>query len=270
MPRFLLKSPEKLERSAVALTRSLGAALRLASEDPVEDGDHEAGDGADKEGRPPIEHAAQHAAGRVADCGSDGDGEIEDGQDSVAGSLVEKVREHGGCEDAERGLAHSHQRVADEHAPVVVHPGRGEGEQAPEDGAAHDERLAADAVAEPARKRSAKHVNDEHRRGQQAELFVAPAELLLDERLGSGQDVAVDVVEQVKADEKAQRNDRRAEARTANGLGQSRHADSEYPRAANLPSRFLGQQHDEQLVVIRLASLRIRFGVALRIQIVLD
>ena len=80
-------------------------------------------------------------------------------------------------------------------------PGGGQSGQAPEHRAGDDERLAREAVAEPAGERRGEHVEEEERGGQRAHLLVGGVEFALDEREFAGEDVAVDVVEQVEGDE---------------------------------------------------------------------
>ncbi len=59
-------------------------------------------------------------------------------------------------------------------------------------------------VAEPAGERRGNHVEEKERRGQRAHLLIGRVELTLDERHFAGQNVAVDVVQQVEADEQEQ------------------------------------------------------------------
>ena len=94
--------------------------------------------------------------------------------------------------------------MADVEGPVVVDPGGGEGGDAPEDRAGDDEGLAAEAVAEPAGERGGDHVDEEEGGGQRAHLLVSGVELALDEGDFAGEDVAVDVVEQVEGDEQGE------------------------------------------------------------------
>ena len=86
-----------------------------------------------------------------------------------------------------------------------MHPGCGQRSQAPQHRAGDDERLAAKAVAQPAGQRRRKHVSDKKRRGQRSYLLIGGMKFALDERNLAGQDIAVDVVQQVEADEQQQR-----------------------------------------------------------------
>jgi hypothetical protein len=94
-----------------------------------------------------------------------------------------------------------------------VNPDGGERGKAPEDRAGDDERLAREAVSEPAGQRGGDHIEEEQRGGQRAHLLVGGVEVALDQRQFAGQDVAVDVVEQVEADEQHQRRHGGADAR---------------------------------------------------------
>ena len=85
-----------------------------------------------------------------------------------------------------------------------MHPGRAQGGHAPKHRAGNDERLAGKAVSEPAGGRRGKHVEEKERGGEPAHLLVRGVELALDERDFAGEDVAVDVVEEVEADEQDQ------------------------------------------------------------------
>ena len=144
-------------------------------------------------------------AGQIAEGRANGNGHIKDGEDAVAFALGIEVGQHGGGEDAEGGLADADQGLADVEGPVAVNPDGGQRGQAPENRAGDDERLAREAVAEPAGERRGEHVEDEQRGGERAHLLVGGVELALDEREFAGKDVAVDVVEQVEGDEQQER-----------------------------------------------------------------
>ena len=189
-----------------------GAALGFAANPAVEGGNDEAGNGADKERRAPAPVRADLPAGQIAQRRAHGNGQIKDGEDAVAIALGIEVGQHGGGEDAEGGLADADQRVADVEGPVAVDPGRAERGQAPQDRAGDDERLAAEAVAQPAGERRGEHVEDEQRGGERAHLLVGGVKLALDQRDFAGQNVAVNVVEEVEADEQQQRPQGGAEA----------------------------------------------------------
>jgi hypothetical protein len=81
-----------------------------------------------------------------------------------------------------------------------------EGGDAPEECSGDNERLAREMVAEPAGERRNDHVNEEKDGREQADLGVVNGELLLDERLDAGKDVAVDEVEEIKGREKKERH----------------------------------------------------------------
>ena len=65
--------------------------------------------------------------------------------------------------------------------------------------------LTREAVAQPAGQRRGKHIEKEQRGCQRAHLLVGGVEFALDQREFAGQDVAVDVVEQVESDKQQQR-----------------------------------------------------------------
>ena len=81
------------------------------------------------------------------------------------------------------------------------------GGEAPQDCAGDDKGLAAIAVAEPAGERRGQHVDDEHGGGECAHLLAGGVEFSLDEREFAGEDVAIDVVEEVEGDEEDKRGE---------------------------------------------------------------
>jgi len=181
-----------------------GAADGFAAQAHVEGGDDQAGNGADEEWGAPAVGGAELASRDIAEGRADGDGEVEDGQNAVSLALRVEVGEDGGGEDAEGGLADADDGVADEEGAVVVDPGGGEGGDAPEECAGDDEGLAAEVVAEPAGEGGGDHVNEEEGGGEQAHLLVSGVEVGLDERDFAGEDVAVNVIEQVEGDEQGE------------------------------------------------------------------
>ena len=60
-------------------------------------------------------------------------------------------------------------------------------------------------VSQPAGERGGEHVKDKQRRSERAHLLVGGVEFALDERDLAGENVAVNVVEEVEADEQQQR-----------------------------------------------------------------
>ncbi len=84
--------------------------------------------------------------------------------------------------------------------------------QAPQDSTDDDERLAAKPVAEPASERRDDHIGEKERRGQRAHLLVGGMKLTLDQRLLAGQNIAVDVVEQIEGEQKRDGADGGAES----------------------------------------------------------
>ena len=128
-------------------------------------------------------------------------------------TLADEKSAGGRSKDGEGRFANAHKRLARVEGPVAVNPDGAEGCQAPEDGAGHNERLAAVPVAEPAGERRGNHIENEHRRGQRAHLLVGGVEFTLDEGLCAGQNVSVNEIEQVKADEQQKCNQSGREAR---------------------------------------------------------
>ena len=119
---------------------------------------------------------------------------------------------HSRGEDAEGGFADTDDGVAEVERPVGVHPCGAERGEAPQDSAADDERLAAISITQPTGERRGKHVDEEHGRGKRAHLLVGGVEFVLDEREFAGENVAIDVVEQVEGDEEDQRGEGGADA----------------------------------------------------------
>src|ERR1017187_1793325 len=195
------------------------ASLGLAADPSVERGDDQAGNCADEEWRAPAPEAAQYPARQVAEGRADGNGEGKDGEDAIAVALGIEVGQHSGGEDAEGRLAYAYERMADVEGPVVMNPRRAQRGQAPQDRAADNERLSAETISQPAGGGRSEHVKEQQRRGQRAHLLVGGVELPLNERYLAGQDVAVDVVEQVEADQQQQGPQGGADALAA-GLGQ--------------------------------------------------
>ncbi len=188
-------------RSGLLLAMVLRAAFRLAAPHAVEPGDDQAGDGAEEKGPTPSPQAAQFPARKIAECRAYGNGQIEDGEDAVAVALRIEICEHGGGVDAEGGLAYANQRAPGVEAQVGVHKGSTERGQAPENRAGDDERLAAKPVAQPTAERRTDHVGEEECCGERAHLLVGCAELFLDEWLRTGEDVAIEVIEQIERDQ---------------------------------------------------------------------
>ena len=200
-----MKSPQKGGAVEGGADVVAGAALGFAAPEAIERRDDEAGNGADEERPAPAPAGAELAAGQVAQGRADGNGQIEDGEDAVAVALGIEVGQHGGGEDAEGGLADADDRPGGCRGPVAVDPDGGQRGQAPENRAGDDQRLAREAVAEPAGERRGEHIEEEERGGQRAHLLVGGVEFALDQREFAGKDVAVDVVEQVEGDEQQQR-----------------------------------------------------------------
>ena len=178
-----------------------GATLRLAAYPAIKRSNDDSGNRADKEGRTPTPQGAEFSAGQVSESRANGDGQIEDGENAVALSLRVKICQHCWSKDNERRLAHSHDGVADVERPIVVDPCRSECSDAPQQGAANDEGLASEVVAQPACEWRDQHVDHKQRRGKSTHLLVSGVKLALDERDFTGQNVAVNVVEEVEADE---------------------------------------------------------------------
>ena len=153
------------------------------------------------------------AASHVAEGGADGNRDVEDGEDAIAVALGIEVGDHCRRENAEGGFADADDGVAEVERPVAVDPRGAERGEAPEHGAGDDEGLAAIAVAEPAGERRGQHVDEEHGGGERAHLLAGGVEFILNQGEFAGEDVAVDVVEQVEGDEEDQRGEGWADAR---------------------------------------------------------
>ena len=201
----LRNSPRTVARLAVGRHVVAGSALGLAAHPAVERGNRQPRNRAEKERRPPAPQRAQFPARHVAQRRAHRNGHIKDRQDAVAIPLGIKVGQHRRRKDAEGGLAHAHQRMADEEGPVVVHPGRPQRSHAPQHRAGDDERFAPEVVAQPAGQRRRKHIKHKQRRGQRAHLLIGGVKLALDQRYLAGQNIAVNVVEKVQADKQQQR-----------------------------------------------------------------
>ena len=148
---------------------------------------------------------AQLPARQIAQGRANRNGQIKDREDAVAFALGIEVGQHGRGEDAEGSLADAYKGLADVEGPVAVNPHRAQSGQAPQNRAGDDERLARKAVSQPAGQRRGEHVEEKQRRGERAHLLVGGVEFALDERELAGQNVAVNVVEQIEGDEQQQR-----------------------------------------------------------------
>ena len=182
-----------------------GAALGFGAEPAIKRGDQQAGNGANKKGRAPAPVRADLSSGQVAQGRAHRNRQIENGKNAVALALGIEVGEDGGSEDAETRLADAHQSLAQIEGPVAVDPHGSQRGQAPEDRAGDDERLARIAVSQPAGQGRRDHVEEKERRGQRAHLMIGCMKFALHQHKLAGKDVAVDVVQQVEADEQQQR-----------------------------------------------------------------
>ena len=75
----------------------------------------------------------------------------------------------------------------------------------PEEGGDDDHRLAREAVAQPAGDRRGEHVGEHEPEGERSDLGVGGVELALDLLLHAGEDVAVNVVDEIKRREEDER-----------------------------------------------------------------
>jgi len=174
----------------------------LAHEEGDEEGDDGAGDGGDDEGHAPAEVLAYGATDEVAERRSDGDGDVEDGEDAVALIFGVEVGKDRGGEDAEAGFADTERGVAEVERVVGVDGGGEEVDAGPKEGGDDDHWLAGEAVAEPAGDRRGEHVGEHEPEGERAYLLVGDEEFVFDLLLDAGEDVAVDVVDEVEGSEK--------------------------------------------------------------------
>jgi hypothetical protein len=202
----------------------LRTADRFAAEETVECRDDEAGDGANEERLSPAPGRSHLSAGHIAKRRANRDRGVEDGKDAIAVPFWVKVGDDGGGEDTERGLADADNGMAYVECPVAVYPCSAEGGEAPQHRACDDERLATVAVAEPAGEWRSQHVDNKHGSGERAHLLARGVEFILNEGEFAGEDVAVDVVEQVEGDQKDQRGESGTDA-SAGCCGESRQAE---------------------------------------------
>ncbi len=157
-----------------------GATLRFLAQPAIESGNHDSRNGAKEERRTPAPKRAQLSARYVAQRRADRNRDVKDRKDAVALALRVEVGQHGWGEDAECGLTDADQCVAKVEGPVVVNPGGGQSGQAPQNRTANDERLARQAVAQPAGDRRSEHVAQEQGCSERAHLLVSRVELALD------------------------------------------------------------------------------------------
>ncbi len=166
-----------------------------------EEGDEDSGDGGDDEAPSPAEVLGDGAADEIAERRADRDGDVEEGEDAIAAGGGVEVGEHGGGEDAEGGLADAEGGVAEVEGGEGVDGCGEEVDAAPEEGGDDDHGFAGEAVAEPAGDRRGGHVGDHEPEGERADLGVGEVELAFDLLLNSGEDVAIDVVDEVEGGE---------------------------------------------------------------------
>jgi hypothetical protein len=102
--------------------------------------------------------------------------------------------------------------MTDIEGPIAANPGGTEGGQAPQNRTGNDERLAPEAVTKPAGEGRGDHVERKQSSGERAHLLVGGVKLLLNQGLCAGQNVAVNVIEQVEGDEQQEGSRGRVEA----------------------------------------------------------
>ena len=137
------------------------------------------------------------AADEVAEGCSDEEGDVEDGEDSVALVLGVEVGEDGGGEDAEAGFTDAEGCVADQQRVVGVDAGGEEINSGPEEGGHDDHGFAGEAVAQESGDGRGGHVGDHEPEGERSYVLVGEVELSFDLLLNAGENVAVDVVDEV-------------------------------------------------------------------------
>ena len=130
-----------------------------------------------------------------------------------------EVGEECGGEDAEAGLAYAQRGVADVERIVGVDGGGEEVDAAPEESGDDDHGFAREAIAEPAGEGRGGHVGDHELEGEGAELRVGDVELVLDLLLHAGEDVAVDVVDEVERGEEDEGGGGSGDGGGARGFG---------------------------------------------------
>ena len=90
---------------------------------------------------------------------------------------------------------------------------------APEEGGDDDHGLAGEAVAEPACDGRGGHIGDHEPEGERADLVVGDVELAFDLLLYAGEDVAVDVVDEVESGEEDEGGGGSGDGGGARGFG---------------------------------------------------
>ena len=145
---------------------------------------------------------AYGSADEVTESGADGNGHVEDGEDAVALIWLVKISQERRREDAEAGFADAEGGVPEVERVVGVGGGGEEVDAAPEEGGDDDHGFAGEAVAQPAGEGRGEHVGDHEPEGQGADVLVGEVELDFDLLLNAGEDVAVDVVDEVEGGEK--------------------------------------------------------------------
>ena len=189
-----------------------GSALRFTPQPAIKSRDHESRNRADEERRTPAPKRSQLPARKIAQGRPDRDRKIENRKNAIAVALWIKIGQHSRSKDAESSLAHAHNRVTNIEGAIVMYPRGRKSRQAPENRPKYDERLPGKSVAEPAGKRRHQHIDDKECRRQRAHLLVRRAKFPLDQCDLAGQDVPVDVIEQIQRDQQHQRHKCGAEA----------------------------------------------------------
>ena len=105
-------------------------------------------------------------------------------------------------EDAEGRLSNTECRMAQVQGIVGMNSRCEEIDAAPEESSDDNHRLARKAVAKPTGDRRGDHVGKHEPECERTNLFIADVELALNLLLDPGQDVAIDVIDEVESREK--------------------------------------------------------------------
>ena len=156
----------------------------------------------DPEGVPPVGMASRNQPPIPEPIAPpSGKGQEVEAHDPASKPGREEVREQRRGDDPVAGLADPEQGPPEEHVVETVGEGRSDGGHAPESHAEGEQLPSAIAVAQHAHQRRDDRVDHHERHAQLAELGVAEVELLGDRGPGGEEDVAIDVVQQVHAEQ---------------------------------------------------------------------
>ena len=155
----------------------------------------------DDEGVAPAEVFSYDAADEVAEGRSDEEGYVEDGENAVALVFGIEIGEDRGGKDAEAGFTDAEGGVANQERIVGVDAGGEKVDTRPEESGDDDHGLAWETITEPSSDWRGGHVGDHEPEGEGPDVLVGEVELAFDLFLDAGEDVAVDIVDEVERGE---------------------------------------------------------------------